>query len=326
MIIYGKNAIGKTVFSRALVDVVTHITSRPFGQNNDIYYLNADGSCKYAEFRYVFQFGDDQIEYIYRKEKQQKLIYEKVIINGELFFEYDRMRTENRNVEGIKKISPTLILDFENVGSIVNYVVANTPLSSDNPLRKAVSFVGGILSASHENVYHESELFSQIGIRGKKDLGEFEKFLKDSGINVSLTFLLDNDREQRIYFKTLQPLPFREAASSGTKELYKLYIMYKLASASASAGLASLLIFDEYDAVYHFELAEHIIKMFQKFKKTQVIFTSHNTNLLSNRFMRPDCLFIMTKNKLTSLPNATKRELREGHNLEKLYMSGEFDE
>lgn len=41
--------------------------------------------------------------------------------------------------------------------------------------------------------------------------------------------------------------------------------------------------------------------------------------------MRPDCYFILTKNKLTSFANATNRELREGHNLEKLYMSGEFN-
>ena len=29
--------------------------------------------------------------------------------------------------------------------------------------------------------------------------------------------------------------------------------------------------------------------------------------------------------KLTALCDATKRELREGHNLEKMYISGEFD-
>ena len=60
--------------------------------------------------------------------------------------------------------------------------------------------------------------------------------------------------------------------------------------------------------------------------KTQVIITSHNTNLMTNRIMRPDCYYILSGNKLTSFADATRRELREGHNLEKLYMGGEFDE
>ena len=68
-----------------------------------------------------------------------------------------------------------------------------------------------------------------------------------------------------------------------------------------------------------------IVQVLKKMKNTQVILTSHNTNLLTNRIMRPDCYFILTKDKLTSLANATSRELREGHNLEKLYMSGEFN-
>lgn len=68
-----------------------------------------------------------------------------------------------------------------------------------------------------------------------------------------------------------------------------------------------------------------IVQVLKKMKNTQVILTSHNTNLLTNRIMRPDCYFILTKDKLTSLANAASRELREGHNLEKLYMSGEFN-
>ena len=68
-----------------------------------------------------------------------------------------------------------------------------------------------------------------------------------------------------------------------------------------------------------------IVQVLKKMKNTQVVLNSHNTNLLTNRIMRPDCYFILTKDKLTSLANATSRELREGHNLEKLYMSGEFN-
>ena len=81
----------------------------------------------------------------------------------------------------------------------------------------------------------------------------------------------------------------------------------------------------EFDAFYHYELSESIVAMLEKMPDTQVILTSHNTNLLSNRIMRPDCYFILTGERITNLANATTRELREGHNLEKLYMSGEFN-
>ena len=84
---------------------------------------------------------------------------------------------------------------------------------------------------------------------------------------------------------------------------------------------------DEYDAFYHYEMAEKVIGFFKrKYPKCQMIMTSHNTNLMTNRIMRPDCLLILSsRGTLTSLCNATERELREGHNLEKMYISGEFE-
>ena len=61
-------------------------------------------------------------------------------------------------------------------------------------------------------------------------------------------------------------------------------------------------------------------------KNCQMIMTSHNTNLMTNRLMRPDCMFILSRNgMLTALCNATTRELREGHNLEKMYIRWEFE-
>jgi len=85
------------------------------------------------------------------------------------------------------------------------------------------------------------------------------------------------------------------------------------------------MFIDEFDAYYHYELSETIVKLIEKMPHCQAILTSHSTNLLSNRIMRPDCYFILSDGRLTSFANATKRELRAGHNLEKLYMSGEFD-
>ena len=58
---------------------------------------------------------------------------------------------------------------------------------------------------------------------------------------------------------------------------------------------------------------------------TQCMITTHNTNLLTNKLMRPDCYFLLTNERLINISSATKMELREGHNLEKLYKAGEFD-
>ena len=139
-------------------------------------------------------------------------------------------------------------------------------------------------------------------------------------VSIKICEIKDSDGKIRLYFDTKPPMLFSEVASSGTKALYNFFYWYK------TAPDVSFMYIDEFDAFYHYELSETIVTMLEKMTGFQKILTSHNTNLLSNRIMRPDCYFILTSDKLTSLANATKRELREGHNLEKLYMSGEFDE
>ena len=54
--------------------------------------------------------------------------------------------------------------------------------------------------------------------------------------------------------------------------------------------------------------------------------TTHSTNLMDNELLRPDCYFILKDNKIKSFPELTNNELREEHNIEKLFKSGAFDE
>ena len=90
----------------------------------------------------------------------------------------------------------------------------------------------------------------------------------------------------------------------------------------------SFLYLDGIDSFFHYEAAEKMLLFLKEtYPKCQIILTSHNTHLLSNKFMRPDCLFILSgKGILTSFCNSTQRELKEEHNLEKMYISGEFEE
>jgi len=153
----------------------------------------------------------------------------------------------------------------------------------------------------------------------KAYIDEFNALLKRAGIDIPVVAKKDTDGETRLYFGAKKPMPFFKVASNGTKALYTFFYWFK------TAPDVSFMYLDEFDAFYHYELSEIVVSILEKTSGFQKILTSHNTNLLSNRIMRPDCYFILTPDKLTSLANATERELREGHNLEKLYMSGEFN-
>lgn len=323
IIIYGKNSIGKSNFGLAMFDIVSHLTSNNVTPGLYDYYLNVNSLNDYAEFHYVFQFNEQPVDYRYRKDTKQKLIYERVTVANEIIFEYDYKKKKG-STDGIKKIAPTLNWVFQDVDSILKYVLNNTVLDDNHPLRSMMRYVSNMLwfRSLDENRYigYKSRSNDYIDfIFDPKILLEFERFLNNSGINEHLVVKTDSDGQKRLYFDTDSPLPFFKVASSGTKALYTFFYWYK------TSVDVSLLFIDEFDAFYHYELAESIVTMLEKMTNSQVILTSHNTNLMTNRIMRPDCYFIMTRGKLTSFTNATDRELREGHNLEKLYMSGEFN-
>lgn len=323
IIIYGKNSIGKTNIGLAIFDIVSHLTSKNVTPNLYDYYINANSPKKYAEFLYQFQFDNDIIDYSYKKNSKRNLIYEKLSINSELIFEYNYEKKEG-TTEGLSNIAPTLNWTYNDMDSILKYVVNNTIIDKKHPLSRMIEYVSNMLwfRSLDENRF--------IGYKTKSDdyyefifdeevLHEFELFLHQSGIDEKLVVNTDIDGVKRLYFDNKNPLPFFKVASSGTKALYTFFYWYK------TTKDVSLMFIDEFDAFYHFELAETIVSIIEKMNNTQVILTSHNTNLLSNKIMRPDCYFILTKKGITSVANATNRELREGHNLEKLYMSGEFN-
>lgn len=350
-IVYGKNSIGKTNLGLAIFDIVSHLTSN--NVNSDLYesYMYVGNDFGFlqtgVQFHYIFSFGGDVIDYFYCKNYAQLLIYEKLEINGKLLFDYNYM-TEKGNLETLKEFAPTLNLSMRGVDSVLRYFVSNTILPDNHPLRQMIQFVSKMLWFVGSNQNHFIGYKVQIKdyfdfIFEGDNVHEFEKLLHTSGVNGNLVACIDNDGKKRLYFKFEEQfhsavvkgrltiskdnsgdqltslLPFFSVASSGTKALYNFFYWYK------TAADVSLMFIDEFDAFYHYELSETIVKILEKMSNTQVILTSHNTNLLSNRIMRPDCFFIMTERGLTSFANATTRELREGHNLEKLYMSGEFD-
>ena len=112
---------------------------------------------------------------------------------------------------------------------------------------------------------------------------------------------------------------FRNIISTGTSSLELLYYWMK------NLNQVSLLFIDEFDAFYHFKLSSEVCKRLFSLD-CQVILTSHNTYLMSNDLLRPDCNLIIDGKTIRPLCSCTDKELRWAHNIEKLFRGGAFDQ
>ena len=325
-VIYGKNSVGKTNFGYAIFDITYHTVDKMRMIEPTQYYVNADGKSDVASFEYCFadDNGND-ILYCYQKKGSYDMVKESLMVNGEPWFEY-YFEGKNGSFEGLKRIPELkeLNLHFKDNGmSFIRFLANNSRLPADNPIIELYQFVSKMLwfnSIDNSNNFigfkaSADDILDYV-IRNKL-IENLNVFLQDNGVDEKLVCEVTPDKKKVLYFKHKTLLPYA-LASSGTKSLLLFFYWYQQIS------LASFVYIDEFDAFYHFELAEKVLKLAMK-ASGQVLLTSHNTNLLSNKIMRPDCYFILTKDKITSFANATARELREGHNLEKLFISGEFN-
>lgn len=338
MIIYGRNATGKTNLGKALMDISINMSGAHFFPTQKGSYLNADSDEKFATFKYEFQFKDDKVKYIYRKFSEAELLDEELIINDNRIFYYN-FETKKYDFDNLGNIEADTVnverylqgVDVVNTQSDENqtlpflrWIINNTALKEDSILLyledyiKRMSMIavgsGGMM---RQRIYYE--YFYEI-LRDNSALKDFQEFLNIMGIKCELVLESLPDGQRELYFKHKKLVPFLETASSGTLSLINLYRIILL------GRKASMLYMDEFDAFYHYEMSENVIRFFKmKYPECQIVMTTHNTNLMTNRIMRPDCLFILSrKGTLTALCDSTERELREGHNLEKMYISGEF--
>lgn len=299
-IVYAKSSSGKSSLGKALFDIVGLL----FGNSEDIV-LNADSNQEYARFEYVFKKEDKEIRLLYKKNEYSKLIYEELVINDLLVYSYNYVNKEKcfKNLDLIN--ADRLNLDYldDNL-SLFRYIANNTKQPKESLVRYVMSFVS---SMKIDDVYSwivENNL-------GK----EFSLFLRDE-FNIDRELIvLDNlylvEKHKNSYLKFLDVEP----DSIKSLALF-FYLKHKE---------VSLLFIDDFGANYDYELGKKVVLFMKRQKDIQFICASNNTSLVSNELLRPDCYYILNNGELRSFADSTNRELREGHNLEKMLRSGEFN-
>lgn len=327
-IVYGKNGIGKSCLGFAIFDIVWHLTDKERMPSKSLSnYINLDSGLPCARFKYFFQFDDDEIVYEYHKTNPNNLVDEKIWINGRLVLDYVYTDRDRQFVD--QELCGNLKIELvDNKLSVVKYIFRNTPTDYQPVFTKMIRFCEGMLwyrSLSEGNMYcgftnGSGNLMEKLYESGK--LHDFEAFLEENEVPYRLKFVASNGGHElmALFDDGKAMTPFWSVISTGTAALLLYYVW------SISFDSISLLFIDEFDAFFHFEAAERIILRLNKARGFQTILTSHNTYLMQNRLTRPDCCFIMTRNRITSLYNSTDKEIREAHNLEKMYVNGVFNE
>jgi hypothetical protein len=340
MLIYGRNATGKSNLGKAIMDIGYTIFARPRYVENGVF-LNADSDEDTAEFSYTFSFDDVELIYRYTRFSNQELRDEELIIKGVSIFKCDflngKYNFDNLKCVDAESANKDIYLQALEGGEaeednielklpFLRWLIGNVALKNDSILIRLSNYVRKMtmITVGNDMPYRlrRMSIVWQEYLEKSDGLQDLEDFLNAMGIECKLILKKLPDGQREMYFAHERLVPFYENASSGTLVLVDLY--FRLVPKVRDASFVYL---DEFDAFYHYEMAENVIKFFKrKYPCCQMIMTTHNTNLMTNRLMRPDCMFILSRRgSLTALCNATMRELREGHNLEKMYISGEFE-
>jgi len=301
MLIYGRNATGKTNLGKAIIDIVKTLTG--YSMVNNGTFLNADSEENAALFSYTFKFEDYEVVYKYKRESNSELEEEELLVNEKTIFkcsfgddknlicDLDYINAEatiiDRFVKTIEIEDETENYDMQQI-PFLRWIINNVALKSDSVLLRVYDYVNNMIMMT---------VSGSLGVRPRimydkffeyledeRELKKFEEFLNYMGVECKLALKNLPDGQNELYFKHNKLVPFYENASSGTIALLNIYRRLVFSSKNIS-----FMYLDEFDAFYHYEMAENLVKYFkQKLPNCQIILTTHNTNLMTNRLMRPD--------------------------------------
>lgn len=330
-LLYGKNASGKSSLCFASFDIVEVLTDKHFCHECYRPYKHLLYQDEATEFEYEFKFDTDEVFYKYSKSDQSTLISEELIINQKQIFSYKKDLVAQDiavNLEGAEtlKVSP----DKLNI-SLCRFIKNNALLKNNlenSIFQKFFEFVENMLmiwsfDQSCFIGYKNSPKDNLVKkIIENRNFEKLQQFFLEAGFTDKLTYKKNSLGEYNLFIQYDDKcLDFNDAASNGMKALLLIY--YYLENKLNQDKRPSFVCIDNFDAFFSFVLSYFIVNQL-KDCNTQALLTTYNTSNFSNDLLRPDCYFLCSKTKIVNANNATDKEIRRGHNLEKLYRGGAF--
>lgn len=206
------------------------------------------------------------------------------------------------------RINKRDLLDFSKVGEYD----FNTHCLKEGMLNKVIIFKDSFYQKVNADLFQWKREEDQINfIEGENYILDFNNFEEKLFL-----WLLENDLSKEFEEFSIRCIGKKEASEVLLRYFYCKKHMDKI----------KFLFIENFDTGFSPNISRKLYEDLLSYKNVQVVITTHNSYLASLDFTRPDCCFRLKESgRLKSFMEATDREIKQGHNLEKLLRFGEFD-
>ena len=341
-VVYGANASGKSNLFKALLEISLMIRNSNFTDINAKlpivpFKFDSKSNENPSEFEIKFLYHD--LRYVYGFKADAKKIYEEYLYyypNGRETRIFDRVDNrytyDRKDTKILKKIAEMTASNKFFLATATNWNYSKTKPAYDFlTAGMCICFNLNDLKPISFNAYKQND----------NNLKEFTlDFLKQTDFNIEDFDVTEvkktqnvihtnlNSRDYQILFKHKgqnNMLSFEEE-SLGTQMIFVL-----IPFLSITLKGCGVLIIDELDKSLHPYLVEYIVKMFNSLeynpRGAQLIFNTHDTNLLDLNFFRRDQVWFTEKNDENGesvLYSLNDFSIRKSENIEKGYMLGRY--
>lgn len=333
--IYGANAAGKSNLTKAIQSAISIVRNSnlmqldtPISQITP-FLLDESSRNEKTRFDFIFVYNNKKYEYGFTADR--KLIYE------EYLYEYTSSKAskifERSNVNSYEFTSKSKSLASYIDKNLPNKLFLSTATAWNSEQTKNAYrwFSEGIDVFTNEGL--QNNLLEQLQhAKYDKDnsLNDFiVNMLKKADINISGFDLTDDDSNNIITKHTVLDKEYLlnfDLESNGTKRLFSYSPIIKEA-----LELGKTIVIDEIDNCLHPMLTKALVEMFQD-KQTnkngaQLIFNTHEINLLDLDLLRRDQIYFVEKNYKTAtsdLYSLDEFSPRNNENINKGYMLGRY--